>query len=143
MRGKSCATRSSNLRVRVNSTNYVYPDVTVTCGDRKFADGTNLDTLINPTVVFEILSDSIEHRDRGFKWKLYQQIESLRHYVLVDQHTPRVEVYTRQTEADWLMHTETRLDGVISLAAIEIDLPMSAIYEEFTFESAPAKASEY
>lgn len=75
LRGKPCRTRGSNMRVRVRSTNYLYPDLTVVCGKLEILDDSYLDTILDPTVIFEILSDSTEFHDRSIKWQLYQRIE--------------------------------------------------------------------
>ena len=137
LRGAPCKPKGGNLRVRVRSANYLYPDLTVVCGEPRFADREHLDTLLNPTAIFEILSESTEFKDRGIKWRLYQQIESLEHYVIVSQDTARVEIYSRHNDADWLVHTELGLDGDFSLPAIGVTLTLSDIYEDLTLVPDP------
>jgi Uma2 family endonuclease len=132
LRGKPCGPRGSNLRVRVRSANYLYPDLTVVCGESQFADGEYLDTLLNPTAVFEILSNSTESRDRGIKWRLYQQIESLQLYVLIDQESPHVEIFTRRSTSDWLVHTEAGVEGAFNLPEIGVTISMADLYERIT-----------
>jgi Uma2 family endonuclease len=134
LRGKPCKPKGSNLRVRVRRTNYLYPDLTVICGEPQFADNEYLDTLLNPTAIFEILSESTESKDRGFKWRLYQQIPSLEQYVLIYQDTARIEVYTRHRDVDWLVHTEAGLTATIDLSAIGVTLALSDLYEDVVLE---------
>lgn len=129
LRGKPCRPYASNLRVRVRSTNYFYPDVSVVCGKPELLDDAYLDTLLNPKVVFEILSESTESRDRGIKWRLYQHIESLEQYVLIDQNLPIVEVYTRQSADSWVLHTYTGLEVQVPLPSIDVTLALSDLYE--------------
>jgi len=136
---KPCRPKGGNLRVRVRLSNYLYPDMTIVCGKPDYDDDAYLDTLINPTVIFEILSESTEHKDRGIKWKLYQQIASLQHYVLISQEEPVVEVYTKTPDGDWLMHVERGMDGNLRLPAVDISLPLSGLYEDITF---PASETE-
>src|SRR5262245_26620705 len=83
LRERTCEVYASDMRVRIPETNrYVYPDVTIACGEPRFEDAKE-DTLVNPTIVFEVLSDSTEAYDRGDKFALYQTIPSLAEVVLV------------------------------------------------------------
>ena len=107
--------------------------MTIVRGIADFDDDAYLDTLINPTVIFEILSESTEHKDRGIKWRLYQEISSLQHYVMISQSEPAVEVYTRQPDGDWLMHVERGLNGEVRLPAVDLSIPLSGLYEDITF----------
>jgi Uma2 family endonuclease len=91
------------MRIHIPSTGrYVYPDASVVCGRPEFQDEAR-DTLLNPTVVVEVLSDSTEAYDRGEKFVQYQSMPSLTHYVLASQRAPRIEVFTRQPDGGWLL----------------------------------------
>ena len=93
LRGRPCAAFSSDVRIRVRATGLVtYPDLSVVCG-RLEHDPKDENTIVNPIVLVEVLSDSTEGYDRGEKFGHYQRITSLKEYVLVSQHTPRVEVF--------------------------------------------------
>jgi Uma2 family endonuclease len=82
---------STDMRVRVDATGlYTYPDVVVVCGEPQ-PEAKHLDTLLNPTVLFEVVSESTAAFDRGRKFAHYRQIPSLREFVLVEQETARVE----------------------------------------------------
>lgn len=90
----------SDLRVRVRTGLYTYPDVVVTCGEEAFADDEN-DILLNPVVIIEVLSKSTEAYDRGKKFEHYQRLESLVEYLMVAQQPYRVEQYIRQADGSW------------------------------------------
>ncbi len=124
--GKPCAPFTSDLRVYVAAAKRsTYPDVTVICDALQHAD---LDphAATNPTVLVEVLSPNSEAEDRGEKWALYQRIPSLAHYVLVSQHRPRVEVYTR-TELGW--HYAESLPGdSFQLAALGVAIRVDDLY---------------
>lgn len=113
---------------RVRATGYYYPDVGVVCGEY-LVDNLHLDTLTNPTVLIEVLSDSTEHVDRGIKLRHYRRLPSLRTYLLVTQDYPLVEQYERDEEVGTWQLVETEgLTGVVELPAINCRLPMEAIY---------------
>jgi Uma2 family endonuclease len=109
---------NSDMRVQMGKAGpYTYPDVTVVCGEAEFADA-EVDTLVNPPVIVEVLSPTTEAWDRGGKFEQYQQIASLREYVLIAQDRPRVERYARQADGQWLLAILTGLDGALTLADI-------------------------
>ena len=130
LRNGSCRVYTSNLRVRVNpkgSYMYTYPDISVTCEKPRFEDD-ELDTLLNPLFLTEILSESTEKRDRGVKATLYRKVDSLKEYLLVSQDAPHVERYTRQPNGDWLMADADGLESSIQLASLPVTLKLSEIY---------------
>jgi Uma2 family endonuclease len=135
LRNKGCRVASSDLRVGVMPAGlYTYPDVVVVCGDLMFADHEK-DTLVNPALLVEVLSPSSEAHDRGFKWEQYEQIESLREYVLVAQSKPRVEVYTRQPGGGWLFTDFTGLDAHARFPGVDCEIPLAEIYLGVSFEA--------
>lgn len=105
---------------------YFYADVVAFCGKGKFVDG----VLINPIVIFEVLSQSTESFDRGVKLSSYRKIESLVHYVLISQNEPHVEVYTKQNDS-WSSEKVDGLDARVSLTALSIELLLSDIYSAY------------
>ena len=90
---------------------YTYPDVTVVCGKAEFEDRSE-DTLLNPTVLIEVLSPSTEAYDRGAKFEFYRTLESLTDYLLISQSKPIIEHFTRQPDDRWLLSTYKGLDAV-------------------------------
>lgn len=128
LEGKPCETYSNDMRVRTTPVDYTYPDVVVVCGEPEFEDA-ELDTLLNPTVVVEVLSKSSEARDRGEKSFDYRGIESVKDIILVSQHKMRVEHYARQATNEWLLHDASSPDEVITIASIGCKLTLAEIYE--------------
>lgn len=124
---------NSDMRVQVAEEGpYTYPDVTVVCGEAIFADA-EVDTLLNPTILVEVLSPTTEAWDRGGKFERYQQIASLQEYVLIAQDRPRVERYARQAEGQWHFEVSTGLGDQVSLPSVGCELPMTEIYRKVTF----------
>lgn len=123
------------MRVRIPPTDrYVYPDATVVCGQPQFdPQDPNRTTIINPRVIFEVLSESTEAYDRGAKFTRYREIESLEEFVLVSQDRPLVEAYTRQSGGTWLLEASSGVDVVAALRALQISLPLSEIYADIQF----------
>jgi len=114
---------------------YTYPDISVVCGKPVLADD-HQDVLLNPVVIFEVLSPSTERYDRGLKLQRYRTIASLQDYILVSQNEPRVEQYTRQENNLWVLRDYETLDDVLTVASIGISLPMRAIYNRIEFPAA-------
>jgi len=134
LRDEPCETYVGDMRVQVEATGlYTYPDVVVVCGEPQFADAAE-DTLLNPTLIVEILSPSTEAYDRGRKFAQYQRLASLREYVLVAQDQPRVERYVRQPDgSQWLLSTVTGQDGFAPLASVGCELPLAEVYARVDF----------
>lgn len=133
-----CEAFANDMRVKVSAESmYTYPDLAVVCGEAKFED-TALDTLLNPTLIIEVLSDSTEKYDRGKKFAYYQRIESLREYVLISQDTPRIESFTRLPDNRWVLTTVEVQEEAISLASIGCSLPLSDVYARVEFEKEAA-----
>jgi Uma2 family endonuclease len=131
--GKPCVPYDSNLRVKIPSTGlYTYPDIVVICGPLEFVDNER-DTVTNPTLLVEVLSDSTEAYDRGKKFAHYRTIPSFREYVLVSQRSPLVEVFLRQPDETWKLTVYRDLDAVARLESIEAELPLSEVYYRVEF----------
>ncbi len=133
LKDRPCVVFNSDLRVKVNSSGlYTYPDVTIVCGQQQFDDDQR-DTLVNPTVIVEVLSKSTAIYDRGTKSKHFRKIESLQALILVEQDSPVVEVYRRQPEGNWLLTEATELSESIAIQPLGIVIPLSEIYRNVTF----------
>lgn len=121
-----CIVVNSDMRVRVDGSLYTYPDATVVCSEPEIEDVEG-DTLLNPTLIVEVLSPSTEAYDRGEKWRRYRRIPSLRQYVLVAQTTPLVEVFTRSGDT-WVYSDASGLDASIRLESIGCTLALRDVY---------------
>lgn len=130
LKGRPCKTYSNDMRVKVDFSGlYTYPDVVVVCGKPQFEDR-NLDTLLNPTVLIEVLSESTAAYDRGSKAEHYRTLPTLNDYLLIDQNTVHIERYQRQTEEQWLFSDYRSLDATVRLDSIACHLPLSELYDK-------------
>lgn len=127
LRGGPCRVFTSDLRIRVRSTGLAtYPDVTVVCGELE-RDPESHPTVVNPTVVIEVLSDGTESYDRTEKLEHYRQISSLAACVLVSHREPLIELWERDSRGDWT-RCEARAGACLRLQAIGCTLDVSALY---------------
>jgi Uma2 family endonuclease len=130
--GGPCEPFVADMRVAVERTGlYTYPEIAVVCGEAQFLDDQN-DTLLNSTVLFEVLSRSTESYDRGRKFAHYRQIESLQAYVLVAQDEPLVECFIRQGEI-WALTDFRGLDATLRVEPIGVAIPLRDIYARVEF----------
>ena len=132
-RGKPCEVYPGDMQVQVEQdATYTYPDVVVVCGEPQFRDDSKPETLLNPTILFEVLSPSTEWVDRNRKLFQYRRLESLAGYYIVSQDSPRVEAHTRQGAA-WAYADIRGLDARLRLDAIGCELALHEIYERLDF----------
>ena len=131
-----CDVYNSDMRVKVSPTGlYTYPDLSITCDEPQFEDDV-LDTLLNPRVIFEILSKSTEGYDRGKKFDHYRQVQSLQEYVLVSQTEPLVERFVRQPDGSWRLTVHKGMDAVVELEGVPCRLSLAEIYRRVDFSQA-------
>ena len=131
-RDRTCVVYVNDMRVKVSDTGlYTYPDVVVVCDEPRF-DNNHFDTLLNPTVLVEVLSPSTENYDRNDKFLSYQTLESLQEYILVSQNGVHVEQYICQ-DGKWILREFRSLDDVLQIASIECELALRAIYAKIKF----------
>jgi Uma2 family endonuclease len=124
---RDCQVFQSDMRVQVSERVYFYPDVVVVCGEAHYRDA-HRDTLLNPAVVFEVLSPSTEDYDRGTKFTHYRAIPTLQDYVLVSQQQMKIEHATRRPDDTWVLRDVTEPDAQISLPSIGCTLTLRDIY---------------
>jgi Uma2 family endonuclease len=132
--GKPCQTLVSDIRVQCGAASF-YPDVVVVCGEPHLVQDSYLDTLLNPSIIVEVLSRSTENYDRGIKFMRYAQIPTLADYILVSQDECRVEHFSRLANGEWpRAYVYTAEDDVIELKSIGCTLSVSDIYSQITFD---------
>lgn len=133
LRGTPCRPFNSDQQIRIPANGLMtYPDVSVVCGELQLAAQAP-NAIINPRVIFEVLSKSTDSYDRGKKFDLYRQLESLREYILIAQDEPHVERFVRQADDSWLLTVFKGLDAVVELTTLNCALPLAEIYEDVTF----------
>lgn len=129
LRGKPCRPFNSDLRVKVEATGLrTYPDVTVACPPERY-DERDSNSLLNPTVIFEVLSPSTERYDRTDKFDALKQTPELRDYVLVSPDRVRVEHLRRGEGGEWILESYTQRSQVLVLASIGVEVPLDEIYD--------------
>lgn len=133
LKGRPCTAHTNDLRVKAARAGlYTYSDVTVVCGKAEFEDR-NEDTLLNPTVLIEVLSPSTEAYDRGAKFEFYRTLESLSDYLLISQSKPLIEHFARQPDDRWLLSTYEGLDAVAPIPSIGCELRLAEVYDKVTW----------
>lgn len=125
---RPCNVYPGDMRVKVSATGkYTYPGVVVACAEEEFDDAEN-DTLLNPVLVVEVLSESTEAYDRGKKFEQYQNIESLMQYLLVAQEPFRIEQYVRQSRREWTYSGYHDAEDVVQVNDIGCQLALKDVY---------------
>lgn len=133
---RECVTFISKMRVKARPiTSYFYPDVTVVCDEPRFEDDV-FDTLLNPTVVVEVLSRSTAAYDKGEKFESYKQIASLQEYILVSQDRVNVERHFR-LGTQWRAMEFQELADILPLDSIRCELPLGHIYRRVKLTDTP------
>lgn len=127
LKNSPCRPFASDMRVKAKKS-YFYPDIVVSCNERKFEDESD-ETLLNPRVIIEILSKSTKLRDRNLKFDSYLSIESITDYVLVEQNSMRVEHYQRNGKT-WNVVVFSNPDDNLLLSSINCELTLAEIYNE-------------
>ena len=128
LEGASCRVHTSDMMLKVSDDKYLYPDVSVVCGAPEYEDESRL-ALVNPILVVEVTSPSSSQDDRGSKRESYLRMPSVCAYLVIDQHRVNVEQYER-ADVGWRLQVFTRLEDVIKLEALEIELPLARVYRD-------------
>ncbi|MFL6201542.1 MAG: Uma2 family endonuclease [Thermoanaerobaculia bacterium] len=126
---RGCEAYTTDMRVRIPATNlYTYPDVVVVCGEPRFEDG-ELDTLLNPTLIAEVLSKSTEDYDRGSKFANYRTLPSFREYLVIAQDRVHVEHHVREAEERWVLTEHDDPGACLELPSIRRTLALADVYD--------------
>ena len=142
LRPLGCKFFGSDMRTLVTGTEfYTYPDGAIACGELRYADERQ-DTLLNPCVLFEVLSPSTEARDRGWKFQRYWNIPSLTDYLLISQEQPLVEQFVRKSSDIWTFRRYLGLEAALELSAIACRIDLRSLYFDVTFGPEPDGPSE-
>jgi Uma2 family endonuclease len=132
-----CEPFGSDQRVKVEATGIrTYPDLSIACEPR-FENEKELD-LLNPRVIFEVLSPGTAAYDRGEKFRHYRQIPSLQEYILIETERAHIEQFIRQENGGWLMLEYDGLDKTLQLSSVPCTLELREVYERITFEERDA-----
>jgi Uma2 family endonuclease len=133
LRKKNCEAFISDMRLQVESKDlFTYPDVMIVCGKAQFYENRN-DTITNPIVIFEVLSESTKNYDRGEKFEFYRAIPTLKEYVLVDQHKIHVEQFAINDVGKWVLTEYNDINDELELAAAGLTISLPTIYSRVEF----------
>ncbi len=136
-RKRPCEAFSSDVRLQIKANGlFTYPDVLVICGEPQYATG-RTDTVTNPVLIVEVLSNSTGTYDRDEKFELYKDLETLQNYVLISQKKAFVECFQRLDGRKWAIETYKGLSDNLFLAALELEIPLETIYRRVTLPTQP------
>jgi Uma2 family endonuclease len=131
LRGSGCKTLNSDARVNiVESTNYVYPDISVTCNER---DKTTAQYITYPCLIVEVLSPTTEAYDRGNKFRMYRQNPILQEYALVDADAVAIEIFRKNDGDNWRI-INYQAGDLVELKSVNLTFPIEDVYEGIVFE---------
>jgi Uma2 family endonuclease len=134
LRGSKCSVFNSDLKVNIlNTPNYTYPDLSVTCDDR---DRENEMSITYPCLIVEVLSNSTEAYDRGKKFEKYRRNPNLIDYILVSSDEIAIDIYHKNDAGDWLF-LSFRAGDQLDLKSIGLSLSIEQFYEEIVFDAQP------
>jgi len=134
LRGSPCRVFNSDLKVNIlNTPNYTYPDLSVTCDDR---DREHPLYITYPCLIVEVLSDSTEAYDRGKKFEKYRRNPNLVDYVLVSSDEIAIDIYHKNDAGEWVI-LSYREGDMVEFQSINLSLPIEQLYEEIVFDIQP------
>jgi Uma2 family endonuclease len=135
---KPCRVFATDMRLLVTKSGlYTYPDVMVVCGKLEFVPGRN-DTVTNPILIVEVLSESTQGYDRTTKFRFYRQIPSLQEYVLIDQARAYVECFRKMEGGRWVFEAYDQLEDSVALQSLDLKIPLARIYNKVEWEGGVA-----
>jgi len=134
MKGKDYDVFVTDQRLWIPEKNiYTYPDIMIIQGELQFQEGRK-DTLMNPCLIGEVLSNSTQGYDKDEKFQAYRSIPSFQEYVLIDQYSPQIEHYRKTDRHQWLFTEYQGLDSILSLAIDGMTIPLADIYDKVRFD---------
>jgi Uma2 family endonuclease len=126
LKDKPCQPFGSDMRMHIpENTLFTYPDISIYCGDPTVI---NEDTVIQPTIIIEILSPSTRAYDLGKKFELYRDIPTLKEYILIDTENINVKIFRINEHNQWELEEYKTLEETVQIPTIGISLSMQAIY---------------
>jgi Uma2 family endonuclease len=125
---KNCFVYAGDMKIEIDpGKHYAYPDVSVVCGDVKFAAGRR-DVITNPLVIVEVLSESTADYDRGDKFRAYREIKSFQDYILIDQYSCAVEYFWKNKAGQWRPEEFRQMNESFIIRSLDVKLSLKEIY---------------
>jgi Uma2 family endonuclease len=131
-KGKPCKPFNSDMAIAINDFHYVYPDISVVCGEPEMGI-LHKNAIQNPSLIIEVLSEGTASYDSGDKFRKYREITTLKEYVLIAQESFLVEIYSKLEDNHWDLRVFNKEDVIIPLKSIDAEISMQEIYEEVDF----------
>lgn len=136
LRGRTCEIHATEMRVSVSAQDmYTYPDIVVVCGESQWEDRHG-DTLLNPTVIIEVLSPSTERYDRQTRFSYYDDLVSVQEYLLVAQDRMKIQHFVREDDG-WRVTMIIRPDAILELPSINCQVRVADVYADISFSPGP------
>jgi Uma2 family endonuclease len=133
LKGKPCIVYGSDVKIHIEKANaFLYPDLSVACDETELSRLSSL-AVMAPTLIVEVLSEGSAIDDLGAKFFTYQQLASLREYILVDQFSPLVNVMHCDENGDWTIKSYSGLESTIEIRSLGLKIPMKDIYDKVAF----------
>lgn len=131
LRGSPCRTFCLDTKLQVaDSDDHLYPDVMVT---RDARDKGAEDRFIrHPWLVVEVLSDSTAAYDRGLKFERYRSIDTLSHYLLVEQDRPHADLFFKTAAGQWVLQSLS-LEDNLQIDQLGQPWPVASLYDDVEF----------
>ena len=139
LQGQKCEIYVNDMRVRLSPKHICYPDVVIVNGVPSFTDN-NFDTLVNPTVAFEIFSKNTSFQDKTEKLECYLAMDSIREYLLIKEDEMRVEHYFKQNPKQWIYRIYDTREDVVSIESLNCKISLAEIYAQVKFVQAEVKS---
>jgi Uma2 family endonuclease len=134
LKGKKCRPHMIDMRLWIKRKRvYVYPDIMIVCGEPEIVNHKITeagDSITNPTVIIEVLSESTKDFDHGGKFLLYRSIESLKDYILVDQIEVHIEHFYKTSKNEWVLHDYNDVNQSLEISSINFQMSLTGIYTE-------------
>jgi Uma2 family endonuclease len=128
LKDKKCQFLSTGMRVVTpGRDSYLYPDATIVC-DEPILEDDKFNTLVNPSVIFEIWSPSTQKNDMGYKLIYYQNIPSLKEYIMIDAAKRFAQVVRKQTDGAWRFENITEATSVLQIQTINFSISFDDLY---------------
>ncbi len=135
IKDENCEIFANDLRVWIPEYNqYTYPDILIIKGEPVF-EGNRTDTIMNPSIIFEVLSKSTGNRDRGEKFNYYRSIPEFQEYILIDQYQVHIEHFSKTSDNNWLFTESKQKEGILKLVSLNCEINHQDIYNRVTFEN--------
>jgi len=134
LKGTNCEAFMNEQRLWIQAKGlFTYPDIMVICGKLEFYENRK-DTVINPLLIVEVLSDSTQKYDRGEKFEFYHSLPTFQEYILINQHKAHVQQYYLETPNQWISKEYNHLTDILKLAKINFQISLQDIYYRVEFQ---------